>query len=581
MSTPRQLRNFVNGQYVEAHGGRRQDVIDPSTGAVVASAPVGTEADVDAAYAAAATAFETWGRTTPSERQAALLKIADAYEARAEELIAVETENTGKPKALTASEEIPPMCDQIRFFAGAARVLEGRAAGEYMPGHTSWIRREPIGVVGQVTPWNYPMMMAAWKIGPALAAGNSIVLKPSDTTPETTAAIVAHLLAARRGSPGSVRVVGMEPHEIAKTCRRLVSRLEPDLVQARADANRATRLDVRTEPGAVGTSWLTAVLPSEIAAAIKVAVDAAGQRWRAEQPELPIGTARALGLADLVLCGSEVTAEVRLGVPIIASAVSRLTFAPVDDPTCPVCRGEEDPVAGLFEEGVTHEAVVHEHLRIVAGEGADAVGVLAQEWMDDDVTTQVRVGGGDRWVSGTTIPGVGFVPPDVVAAVVGRLDTRVGRALLDARTGTLLETSTSSYAIPRAQRDFVATRDGTCRMWGCDRPVESRRLGWSADVDHATPWPRGETSPANLSDLCRHHHRVKHSPRWGHRLREDGSTEWVTPGGVVAFTYPVHAVDEEGSSPLAGTNEPDEGSPASPWSPPVGTTEAEEDAPPF
>lgn len=186
MSTPRQLRNFVNGQYVEAHGGRRQDVIDPSTGAVVASAPVGTEADVDAAYAAAATAFETWGRTTPSERQAALLKIADAYEARAEELIAVETENTGKPKALTASEEIPPMCDQIRFFAGAARVLEGRAAGEYMPGHTSWIRREPIGVVGQVTPWNYPMMMAAWKIAPALAAGNTIVIKPSDTTPEST-----------------------------------------------------------------------------------------------------------------------------------------------------------------------------------------------------------------------------------------------------------------------------------------------------------------------------------------------------------------------------------------------------------
>ena len=197
------------------------------------------------------------------------------------------------------------------------------------------------------------------------------------------------------------------------------------------------------------------------------------------------------------------------------------------------------------------------------------------------MTTQVRVGGGDRWVSGATIPGVGFVPPDVVAAVVGRLDTRVGRALLDARTGTLLETSTSSYAIPRAQREFVATRDGTCRMWGCDRPVESRRLGWSADVDHATPWPHGETSPANLSDLCRHHHRVKHSPRWGHRLREDGSTEWVTPGGVVAFTYPVHAVDAEGSSPLAGTKEPDEGSPASPSSPPVGTTEAEEDAPPF
>ena len=251
-------------------------------------------------------------------------------------------------------------------------------------------------------------------------------------------------------------------------------------------------------------------------------------------------------------------------------------------------------MAGLFEEGVTHEAVVHEHLRIVAGEGADAVGVLAQEWMGDDVTTQVRVGGGDRWVSGATIPGVGFVPPDVVAAIVRRLDTRVGRALIDARTGTLLETSTSAYAIPKAQREFVATRDGVCRMWGCDRPVESRRLGWSADVDHATPWPHGETSPANLSDLCRHHHRVKHSARWSHRLREDGSTEWITPGGVVALTFPVHAVDEgeESSSPPVGTSDLDNASspptgtngPDSVSSLLVGTNEAEEAAdspPPF
>ncbi len=122
----------------------------------------------------------------PAERQAALLKFADAIEARAEDFVRLEGENTGKPHALTRSEEIPPMLDQLRFFAGAARVLEGKSAGEYMKGHTSFVRREPIGVVGQVTPWNYPMMMAMWKIAPALAAGNTIVLKPSDTTPETT-----------------------------------------------------------------------------------------------------------------------------------------------------------------------------------------------------------------------------------------------------------------------------------------------------------------------------------------------------------------------------------------------------------
>ena len=152
----------------------------------MATAPVSGQADVDRAYAAASTAFETWGDTTPGERQAALLKFADAIEARAEDFIRLEGENTGKPHALTRSEEIPPMLDQLRFFAGAARVLEGKSAGEYMKGHTSFVRREPIGVVGQVTPWNYPMMMAMWKIAPALAAGNTIVLKPSDTTPETT-----------------------------------------------------------------------------------------------------------------------------------------------------------------------------------------------------------------------------------------------------------------------------------------------------------------------------------------------------------------------------------------------------------
>ncbi len=186
MSEPRSLRNFIAGEYVDGRTDSTSDIINPATGSVVATAPVSGQADVDAAYGAADTAFAEWGRTTPSERQQALLKIADAIEAHADELIALESENTGKIQALTASEEIPPMVDQLRFFAGAARVLEGKAAGEYLKGHTSWIRREPIGVVGQVTPWNYPLLMAVWKIAPALAAGNTVVLKPSDTTPETT-----------------------------------------------------------------------------------------------------------------------------------------------------------------------------------------------------------------------------------------------------------------------------------------------------------------------------------------------------------------------------------------------------------
>ena len=224
MTSPRTLRNFIGGTYVEAESGARSDVVDPSTGQVVAHAPVSGEQDVDAAYAAASTAFAEWGSTTPSERQHALLAIADAIEAHAEELIDLESQNTGKIKALTASEEIPPMVDQLRFFAGAARVLEGKAAGEYLAGHTSWIRREPIGVVGQVTPWNYPLLMAVWKIGPALAAGNTVVLKPSDTTPESTLRLAE--LAAAHLPAGTLNVVTGD----RETGRMLVEHPTPGLV---------------------------------------------------------------------------------------------------------------------------------------------------------------------------------------------------------------------------------------------------------------------------------------------------------------------------------------------------------------
>ena len=182
----KKLQNFVNGKYVDATSGKFTTLINPSTGEAFATAPQSNAADVDAAMVAAANAFIEWKESTPSERQRALLKIADALEARGAEIVAIESENCGKPLALTASEELPPMIDQIRFFAGAARNLEGKSAGEYMKGMTSMIRREPVGVCAQVTPWNYPMMMAVWKWAPAIAAGNTVVLKPSDTTPAST-----------------------------------------------------------------------------------------------------------------------------------------------------------------------------------------------------------------------------------------------------------------------------------------------------------------------------------------------------------------------------------------------------------
>ena len=182
----RQLTNFINGEFVESASGQTSDVINPATGQVYAQAVVSNDADVDRAYKAADKAFEDWSNSTPAERQLALFRIADAMEARAEEFADVESENTGKPRSTLVEYEIMVSVDQIRFFAGAARNLEGRATAEYMRDHTSSIRREPIGVIGQVTPWNYPLNMATWKFAPAIAAGNAVVLKPSDTTPAST-----------------------------------------------------------------------------------------------------------------------------------------------------------------------------------------------------------------------------------------------------------------------------------------------------------------------------------------------------------------------------------------------------------
>jgi betaine-aldehyde dehydrogenase len=182
----KRIKNFVNGEYTDPADGQSYDLVNPATGETFATAPASREADVEAAFRAAEKAFETWRDSTPSERQLALLRLADAIEERAEELVRAESENTGKPFGLTMEEEIPMMLDQIRFFAGAARVLEGKSAGEYLEGYTSFIRREPVGVIGQVTPWNYPMMMAVWKFAPAIAAGNTVVIKPSDTTPVST-----------------------------------------------------------------------------------------------------------------------------------------------------------------------------------------------------------------------------------------------------------------------------------------------------------------------------------------------------------------------------------------------------------
>ncbi|MGH3320950.1 MAG: gamma-aminobutyraldehyde dehydrogenase [Streptosporangiaceae bacterium] len=230
------VRNFVDGTLVDAADGRTAALVDPATGEVFAHAPVSGPEDVDRAMKAAANAFETWRWTTPAERQLALSRLADRLEEHADELVALESSNTGKPRELTMSEEIPMVLDQLRFFAGAARVLEGRSAGEYMAGHTSFVRREPVGVCAQVTPWNYPMLMALWKFAPALAAGNAVVLKPSDTTPVTTVRMAE--LAAEFLPPGVFNVVCGD----RDTGRLLVGHDIPEMVSITGSVRAGTEV---------------------------------------------------------------------------------------------------------------------------------------------------------------------------------------------------------------------------------------------------------------------------------------------------------------------------------------------------
>jgi betaine-aldehyde dehydrogenase len=185
-ATKTKLQNFIDGEFVDPAGGETEEVLNPATAEAIAEAPLSREEDVNRAVAAARRAFDGWSQATPGERSLALLKLADRIEEHADEISDLEASNAGKPRQAFYEDEIPFMVDNLRYFAGAARNLEGRAAGEYTEGYTSYIRREAIGVVGQITPWNYPLMMAVWKIGPALATGNTVVLKPAETTPVTT-----------------------------------------------------------------------------------------------------------------------------------------------------------------------------------------------------------------------------------------------------------------------------------------------------------------------------------------------------------------------------------------------------------
>jgi betaine-aldehyde dehydrogenase len=345
------LRNFINGRWTDMSYDAKADLIDPSTGEVFATAPVSRGDEVDAAFAAAAEAFPGWRDATPAERSLALLRIADAIEASADQLVAAESQNTGKPVALTLSEEIPPMVDQIRFFAGAARMLEGRSAGEYLAGYTSFIRREPIGVCAAVTPWNYPMMMAVWKWAPALAAGNTMVLKPSDTTPASTL-LMAEIM-SQHLPPGVFNVICGD----RDTGRALVSHPVPQMVSITGSV-RAGK-----EVAAAAAASLKRVHLELGGKAPVVVFDDAD----------PAKTAEAIAIAGYFNAGQDCTAATRVlagaGVhdDFVAALAEQARSQTVAGPDVPDAdfgplnsAGQLDRVTGFIER-------LPDHARVVAG----------------------------------------------------------------------------------------------------------------------------------------------------------------------------------------------------------------------
>ena len=300
------LRNFVNGKYTDPRDGAYSDVVDPSTGEAYAQAPVSRAADVDEALNVAAHRVRDAGGTPrPPSAALAMLRFADAVEKRAEEITQAESKQhrqAGRPATL--SEELPPSVDQLRFFAGAARMLEGRSAGEYLADHTSMIRREPIGVCAQVTPWNYPLMMAVWKIGPALAAGNTVVLKPSDTTPVSTlllAEIAAGVLPARRVQrdlrrPGHRACAGRAPDS-------------RDGLDHRLGAGRARRWRAPPPTTSSACTWSSAARPRSSSSTTRTS----RRRPRASRAPATTTPARTAPPPTRVLAGPGIAADLTDG----------------------------------------------------------------------------------------------------------------------------------------------------------------------------------------------------------------------------------------------------------------------------
>ena len=289
------------------------------------------------------------------------------------------------------------------------------------------------------------------------------------------------------------RLAGLDPARVITVTRRVATRVAADQVRATQTKNRRDRC-VQVSAGPDGTTMWWAQLPAGRSAAAWAAITTLGDSYAKKDPSLTTDQARGEAFLDLLLTNVTVGAKVTIGIPVITGP-----------------EGRTEGCAEAARTPCTHLAPA------VGGLGLGAEFSISAA------------------LSGCEIPGIGYIDPDTVEALLMSVPVEIGRALLDSRTGTLIETTSTAYRPSRGVTDFVATRDGTCRMWGCPRPAAA------CDVDHVRPWPAGDTAPANLAGLCRRHHRLKQRRRWSYQLDRDGTATWVSPSGRKRVTLPEHA----------------------------------------
>ena len=366
------------------------------------------------------------------------------------------------------------------------------------------------------------------------------------------------------------KLADLDPGRVAAFTRRVATRVAGEQLRESQRRNRRDRF-VETRPGPDGATWWSALLPAATSAVAWSAITTLGEQYAAADESLTADQARADAFTDLLLRNVDVTAKVTLGIPVITDTAAQESTAPAAATHCGAVPTEDAAPASAASDAAPRATPTAQR---------PCDGVRDQDARDQDTPGVGGQGLGEAFristmFSGCEIPGIGGIVPPTLVTLLQTVPLQVGRALLDARTGTVLETSTTAYRPTTGITDFVTTRDGTCRMWGCDRPARS------CDLDHVRPWPAGDTSPANLGGLCRRHHRLKQRGRWTYVLHPDGTVIWTAPSGKQRTTHADHTIwppdkappPQPGDEPerAAGTVDPTPGAataPADDWGPP-------------